>query len=61
MLKNDKKMLQNIKKPWKTGMKKHSHNLIELKGTEMIKNIRRNTIIKANAPIVKLMNLIWGL
>ncbi len=25
------------------------------------KNIRRNSTVKANAPIVKLMNLIWGL
>jgi uncharacterized protein YlbG (UPF0298 family) len=24
-------------------------------------NIRRNSTVKANAPIVKLMNLIWGL
>lgn len=54
-------MLQNMKKPWKTGMKKHSHNLIEMKGTEMLKNIRRNTIVKANAPLLKLMNLAWGL
>lgn len=37
-----------------------SGNLKKEKGNSM-KNIRRNTIIKANAPIVKLMNLIWGL
>lgn len=54
-------MLQIMKKPWKTGMKKHLDNLIEMKGTEMIKNYRRNVIPKANAPLVKLMNLIWGL
>ena len=24
-------------------------------------NTRRNSTIKANAPIVKLMNLVWGL
>lgn len=33
----------------------------KVKGRNMQRYIRRNSIIKANAPIVKLMNLIWGL
>lgn len=35
--------------------------LLEVKGQNMLNKNRRNTIEKANAPIVKLMNLIWGL
>lgn len=54
-------MLQNMKFLGKKGMKKASVNLIEMKGTVMIKNLNRYVIPKANAPIVKLMNLLWGL
>lgn len=38
-----------------------SEYLKEMKGQNMLNKNRRNTIVKANAPIVKLMNLVWGL
>lgn len=45
------------------GKKISSVYLIDLNLKEKYKmiNKRRNTQIKANAPIVELMNLIWGL
>lgn len=44
------------------GNKKDSEYLRrKVKGRNMQRYIRRNSTIKANAPIVKLMNLIWGL
>jgi hypothetical protein len=54
-------MLQNTKKQRKKGMNLSSALLKIRKGQKMFNKNRRNTIIKANAPIVKLMNLIWGL
>lgn len=42
--------------------KEFSNVKIKVKGSSMKhNNIRRNLTVKANAPIVKLMNLIWGL
>lgn len=42
-------------------MNLYSGYLQKVKGQNMLKNNRRHTIEKANAPIVKLMNLVWGL
>ena len=33
----------------------------KVKGNIMQKDIRQNSVIKANRPILRLMNLIWGL
>lgn len=53
-------MLQKSKKTEKKGMNLSSGYLQKGKGQNMLNKNRRNTI-KANAPIVKLMNLVWGL